>query len=256
MADGSSIQWTTSTWNWATGCTKLSEGCENCYMFREYPRLKRFGLSAYEWNPADLHIHENTLRKPLEWKSPRMIFTNSMSDFFHEKIPFEFIDRVLDVIRKTPQHTYQVLTKRSWRMIQYGKRIGRFPDNIWLGVTVESSTYKFRIDHLRKTRASVRFLSIEPLISPVGILDLRGIDWVIAGGESGPDHRPCQIEWVREVRDQCVTSHLPFFFKQWGGIRPKSGGRILDGREWNEFPQDRESKPNAMRQVLAWTKNS
>jgi protein gp37 len=169
-----------------------------------------------------------------------MIFTNSMSDFFHEKIPFEFLDRVLDVIKATPQHTYQVLTKRSWRMMKYGERIGRFPDNVWLGVSVESPPYKFRIEHLRKTQAEVRFLSVEPLISSVGVLDLRGINWVIAGGESGPKYRPCEAEWLREVRDQCIEAKVAFFFKQWGGIKPKSGGRRLDGKEWNEFPPLKE----------------
>lgn len=237
MADNSSIEWTTATWNWATGCTKISDGCLNCYMFREYPRLKRFGLSTYQWTPDQLRIHEEVLNKPFSWKSPRMIFTNSMSDFFHEKIPFEFLDRVLEVMRATPQHTYQVLTKRSWRMMKYGERIGAYPDNVWLGVTVESAPYKFRIDHLRKVKVRTRFLSIEPLIAPIGRLDLSGIHWVIVGGESGPNYRPCNIEWVREIRDQCLAARVAFFFKQWGGLKPKSGGRLLDGREWNEFPR-------------------
>jgi protein gp37 len=237
MADSSHIEWTNATWNWATGCTKISEGCENCYMFREYPRLKRFGLPTYQWRPDELHIHESVLQKPLEWKSPRMIFTNSMSDFFHEKIPFSFLDRVIEVIRATPQHTYQVLTKRSWRMMKYGERIGRFPDNVWLGVTVESSPYRFRIGHLQKTPARIRFLSVEPLIAPAGKLDLNKIHWVIVGGESGSNHRPCRVEWVREVRDQCISNGVPLFFKQWGGLKPKSGGRRLDRKEWNQFPE-------------------
>lgn len=206
-------------------------------MFREYPRLKRFGLPAYQWSPDDLHIHEAVLKKPLEWKTPRMIFTNSMSDFFHERIPFEFLDCVVEVIRATPQHTYQVLTKRSWRMMRYSERIGVLPENIWLGVTVESSPYKFRIEHLRKSKARVRFLSVEPLIAQVGKLNLQEIDWVIAGGESGPNYRPCDPEWVRDVRNQCLAADVAFFFKQWGGRKPKSGGRTLDGREWNEFPK-------------------
>jgi len=237
MADSSHIEWTNATWNWATGCTKISEGCENCYMFREYPRLKRFGLPTYQWRPDELNIHESVLQKPLEWKSPRMIFTNSMSDFFHEKIPFSFLDRVIEVIRATPQHTYQVLTKRSWRMMKYGERIGRFPDNVWLGVTVESSPYRFRIGHLQKTPARIRFLSVEPLIAPAGKLDLNKIHWVIVGGESGSNHRPCRVEWVREVRDQCISNGVPLFFKQWGGLKPKSGGRRLDRKEWNQFPE-------------------
>jgi protein gp37 len=205
-------------------------------MFREYPRLKRFGLPTYQWSADEIHIHEQMLEKPLGWKQPRMIFTNSMSDFFHEKIPFEFLDRVLEVIRKTPQHTYQVLTKRSWRMMQYSKRIDGFPDNVWCGVSVESGVYRFRIEHLRKIKAKIRFLSIEPLIGPTGYLDLSGIHWVIVGGESGPVRRPCRIEWVREIRDNCLTSGVSFFFKQWGGSRPKSGGRLLDDRTWDDYP--------------------
>ena len=166
-----------------------------------------------------------------------MIFTNSMSDFFHEKIPFEFLDRVLNIVRQTPQHTYQVLTKRSWRMMKYSERIGGFPENVWCGVSVESAPYKFRIEHLRKTQATVRFLSIEPLLGPMGEVDLNGIHWAIVGGESGPNHRPCKAEWIREIRDQCKTEKVSFFFKQWGGMKPKSGGRKLDGREWNEYPE-------------------
>ncbi|MGD0422325.1 MAG: phage Gp37/Gp68 family protein [Candidatus Bathyarchaeia archaeon] len=243
LADNSAIEWTTATWNWATGCTKISDGCQNCYMFREYPRLKRFGLQTYKWAPDQVHIHEEVLGKPFEWKSHKMIFTNSMSDFFHERISFEFLDRVIEVIRSTPQHTYQVLTKRSWRMMRYGARIGTFPENLWLGITVESAPYKFRIEHLKKTRANVRFISIEPLIESVGKLDLSSIDWVIVGGESGPHCRPCLGDWVREVRDQCIAENVAFFFKQWGGFRPKSGGRRLDGREWNEFPRPTESSP-------------
>jgi len=243
MADKSAIQWTTATWNWATGCTKISEGCQNCYMFREYPRLKRFGLPTYQWAADDLHIHEEVLQKPLSWKTPRMIFTNSMSDFFHERIPFDFLDRVIDVIQSTPQHTYQILTKRSWRMMRYGERIGSFPENVWLGVTVESAQYKFRIEHLRKSNVNVRFLSVEPLIAPVGVLPLDSIDWLIAGGESGPNYRPCNPEWVQDVRDQCVSANVTFFFKQWGGRKAKSGGRLLDGREWNEFPTKRRLVP-------------
>ena len=237
MADNSAIEWTTATWNWATGCTKISEGCANCYMFRDYPRLKRFGLPTYQWHPNELHIHESVLEKPFEWKAPRMIFTNSMSDFFHEEISFSFLDRVIEVIKSTPQHTYQVLTKRSWRMMKYGERIGRFPDNVWLGVTIESAPYKFRVEHLKRTACRVRFLSVEPLIAPVGRLDLDDIHWVIAGGESGRNHRPCEAEWLREIRDQCVLNNVPFFFKQWGGLKPKSGGRRLDRREWNQFPK-------------------
>lgn len=237
MADRSSIEWTTATWNWATGCTKISEGCQNCYMFRLYPRLKKMGSSTYQWAPDEIHLHEEMLKKPLGWRQPKLVFTNSMSDFFHEKIPFEFLDKVLDIIRQTPRHSYQVLTKRSWRMMKYAEHIGGFPDNMWCGVSVESSSYKFRIEHLRKVDAKVRFLSIEPLIGSVGRLDLRGIHWVIVGGESGPGYRRLKAEWAREIREQCVREDVSFFFKQIGGPTPKSGGRLLDGREWNDYPK-------------------
>lgn len=219
----------------------MSEGCLNCYMFRLYPRLKGMGLPTYQWSPDELHLHPSVLSQPLSWNKPRLVFTNSMSDFFHEKIPFEFLDRVLDIIKQTPQHAYQVLTKRSWRMLQYSQRIGSFPDNVWCGVSVESAPYKFRIEHLRKVQAGIRFLSIEPLIGPIGQLNLSGIHWVIAGGESGSNHRPCKIEWAREIRDQCSAAGIPFFFKQWGGKKPTSGGRLLDGREWNQFPKKPET---------------
>lgn len=195
------------------------------------------GLPAYQWAPDELHIHEEVLPKPLGWKLPRMIFTNSMSDFFHENISFDFLDRVLDVIKMTPHHTYQILTKRSWRMMRYSERIGGFPSNVWCGVSVESARYKFRIDHLRKVKAKVRFLSIEPLIGPIGKLDLSGLRWIIVGGESGPKYRTLNLDWVREVRDQCIDAGIAFFFKQVGGLTPKSGGRLLDGREWNQYPR-------------------
>jgi protein gp37 len=195
------------------------------------------GLPTYQWEPGEIHLHEDLLQKPTQWKQPKMIFTNSMSDFFHEKISFEFLDKVLEVIRLTPQHTYQVLTKRSWRMMRYSERIGGLPSNVWAGVSVESAPYKFRIGHLKKTLASVRFLSVEPLIGRVGEIDLGSIDWVIVGGESGPNYRSLNLEWAREVREQCVRAGVAFFFKQVGGVRPKSGGRLLDGREWNQYPK-------------------
>jgi protein gp37 len=211
-------------------------------MFREYPRLRNMGLPTYHWSPDDVHLHEEVLEKPLRWKKPRMVFTNSMSDFFHESIPVDFLDRVLNVIRQTPQLTYQILTKRSWRMLKYSERIGGFPDNVWCGVSVESAAYKFRIDHLRKTRAEIRFLSLEPLIEPVGELDLRDIHWVIVGGESGPNFRPLDLDWVRDIRDKCLEASVAFFFKQVGGLRPKSQGRLLDSREWNEYPRSRSAR--------------
>jgi len=205
-------------------------------MFREYPRLRRLGLPTYKWEPDEVHLHEEFLEKPLHWKLPRMIFTNSMSDFFHEKIPFDFLDRVMEIAKSTPQHTYQILTKRSKRMMRYCERIGSFPQNVWVGVSVESASCKSRVDDVKEIRARIRFVSFEPLLGPLGELDLSDIQWVIVGGESGPNHRSCKMEWVREIRDQCVKSSIPLFFKQWGGARPASGGRLLDGREWNQFP--------------------
>ena len=195
------------------------------------------GLPTYQWSPDQVRFHERMLEKPFSWRQTRMIFTNSMSDFFHEDLPFEVLDRVLEVIEATPQHVYQVLTKRSSRMVEYSRRVGGFPENMWLGVTVESDSNTFRIDHLREIKASTRFVSIEPLIGRVGHLDLSSIDWVIVGGESGPDHRPLNYDWAREVRDQCLNEGVAFFFKQVGGLKPKSGGRLLDGREWNQYPQ-------------------
>jgi len=237
MADKSSIEWTDATWNWATGCTKISPGCENCYMYRLYPRLHRMKNRRYPASPNVVTVHEDLLSLPLKWHNPRMIFTCSMSDFFHEKIPDQIRDIALDTIKKTPQHTYQILTKRSWLMKSYCERIGGFPNNVWLGVSVEDERFKFRIDHLRQTDAKVRFLSIEPLIGPVGNVNLHGIHWVIVGGESGPSHRPLNIQWAREVRGQCLRAGVSFFFKQVGGLTPKSGGRMLDGREWNQYPR-------------------
>ena len=194
MADKTCIEWTNATWNWATGCTKISPGCDNCYMYRLYPRLKAMRNVRYKALPNVVTVHEDLLDVPLKWGEPRMIFTCSMSDFFHEKISDEIRDRALSTIRRTPRHAYQILTKRSYVMRQYSDRIGRFPANIWLGVSVEDARFKFRMEHLREADAGTKFLSIEPLIGAVGKLDLEGIDWVIAGGESGPNHRPFR-EW-------------------------------------------------------------
>jgi protein gp37 len=194
------------------------------------------GNARYKALPNVITVHEDLLDLPLEWKEPRMIFTCSMSDFFHEKISDESRDRAICTIRRTPQHAYQILTKRSYVMRRYGDRIGGFPHNIWLGVSVEDARFKFRMEHLRQADAGTKFLSIEPLIGAVGKLDLEGIDWVIAGGESGPNHRPLNLDWAREIRDQCLNQGVAFFFKQVGGARPKSGGRLLDGQEWNQFP--------------------
>jgi len=181
-------------------------------------------------------VHDDALCLPLTWKKPRMIFVDSMSDLFHERNPIQFIDRVFDVIRAAPQHIYQILTKRSHRMMKYSQRVRGFPDRVWAGVSIENAQYKFRIDHLRQVGALIRFLSIEPLLGRVGQIDLKGIHWVIVGGESGPSFRPINPDWVREIRDQCIDRGIPFFFKQWGGRTPKSGGRMLDGKIWHEFP--------------------
>jgi len=181
-------------------------------------------------------VHDDALCLPLTWKKPRMIFVDSMSDLFHERNPIQFIDRVFDVIRAAPQHIYQILTKRSHRMMKYSQRVRGFPDRVWAGVSIENAQYKFRIDHLRQVGALIRFVSIEPLLGRVGQIDLKGIHWVIVGGESGPSFRPINPDWVREIRDQCIERGIPFFFKQWGGRTPKSGGRMLDGKIWHEFP--------------------
>jgi protein gp37 len=194
------------------------------------------GVSRYAGG-FELALHEDALGLPLKWKKPRMIFVDSMSDLFHDRIPFEFVDKVFDVIRRAPQHIYQILTKRSYLMKKYSESVGVFPDQVWAGVSIENAGYTFRIDHLRSVRTSVRFLSIEPLLGPVGKIDLSGIHWVIVGGESGPKFRSVNPDWVREIRDQCVREGVPLFFKQWGGRTAKSGGQLLDGRVWNQFPK-------------------
>lgn len=240
MGDKSAIEWTNSTWNPTTGCSKVSPGCDNCYAKTFAHRLQKMGVSRYAGG-FELALHEDVLGLPLKWKKPRMIFVDSMSDLFHESIPLEFVDRVFGTIERAPQHIYQVLTKRSRLMLDYSERVGGFPDCVWAGVSVEDARYKFRIDHLRNVGARIRFLSIEPLLGPVDELDLSGIHWVIAGGESGTNSRPVDPDWLREVRDQCIARDIPFFFKQWGGRTPKSGGRTLDGRIWNEFPRKEDT---------------
>lgn len=238
MSIVSTIEWTDATWNPVTGCTKISPGCDRCYAERFSERFR--GISGHPFEKGfDLTLRPERLDQPLSWRAPRMIFVNSMSDLFHKEVPNEFISRVCDTMERAHWHTFQVLTKRSSLMRDFLQRrygAARGPLHIWFGVSVEDSRRKSRIRHLQEAPAGVRFLSIEPLIGPVGTLDLSGIDWVIVGGESGPGARPMDPGWVREVRDQCIESGVPFFFKQWGGLRPKSGGRELDGREWSEFP--------------------
>lgn len=238
MADGSAIEWTDATWNPVTGCTKITAGCDNCYAARFSERFRGVPGHPFE-NGFDLTLRPERIGQPLAWKRSRMIFVNSMSDLFHKEVPRKFVDRVFDTMEQAHWHVFQVLTKRSSLMRDYLKRRYREtppPAHIWLGVSVEDGRSKARIEHLRQAPAAVRFLSIEPLIGPVGKVSLDGIHWVIAGGESGPAARTMHIDWARDVRNQCNEQGVAFFFKQWGGIRPKTGGRDLDGREWNELP--------------------
>jgi protein gp37 len=239
MADGSAIEWTDATWNPVTGCTKISAGCDHCYAERFSERFRGTPGHPFE-SGFDLTLRPERLDQPLRWRQPRMIFVNSMSDLFHKEIPHEFIARVFDTMERANWHTYQILTKRSSLMRRFLRhRYGstRSPSHMWFGVSIEDGTKLSRVRHLQETPAGIRFLSIEPLIGPIGQFDLKGIDWVIVGGESGPQARPMRREWVRTIRDQCEAADVAFFFKQWGGLRPKSGGRKLDGREWNQFPR-------------------
>lgn len=234
MATNSSIEWTESTWNPLTGCTKISPGCQHCYAERMAKRLQAMGQPNYV-NGFKLTIHEHVLERPLEWKTPQVIFVNSMSDLFHKDVPFEFIERVFDVMKRAHWHTFQVLTKRAERLEELSSKID-WPENVWMGVSVENEKYTFRIDHLRRTRAKIKFLSLEPLLGPLDKLNLEFINWAIVGGESGPGARPLDPVWVTHIRDQCVRAKVPFFFKQWGGVQKKKAGRILEGRTWNEMP--------------------
>jgi protein gp37 len=239
MADGTAIEWTDATWNPVTGCTKISAGCDLCYAERFSERFR--GVAGHPFETGfDLTLRPERLDQPLGWRQPRMVFVNSMSDLFHKDIPTDFINRVHDTMEQASWHVFQVLTKRSSTMrdflrTRYGDKW--VPVHMWFGVSVEDGSKLSRVRHLREAPASVRFLSIEPLIGRIGKIDLTGIDWVIVGGESGPRSRPIDPTWVREIRDQCIEQGAAFFFKQWGGLRPKSGGRELDGREWSDFPE-------------------
>jgi protein gp37 len=234
MAVNSGIEWTESTWNPLTGCTKISPGCKHCYAERMAKRLRGMGQPNYV-NGFRLTLHENSLEKPLEWKKPQIVFVNSMSDLFHKDVPIEFIMKVFDVMMRAHWHTFQVLTKRAERLEEVSKLID-WPDNVWMGVSVENSDYTYRIDHLRRTGAKTKFLSLEPLLGPLHNLILDDIQWAIIGGESGPGARPLDPAWVVDIRDQCIRAKIPFFFKQWGGINKKKAGRLLDGRTWDEIP--------------------
>lgn len=244
VADRSAIEWTEATWNPTTGCDRVSPGCDHCYAATLSKRLKAMGSPKYQ-NDGDpmtsgpgfkLTVHPDSLDVPRRWQSPRLIFVNSMSDLFHDDVPIEFVRDVFQVIAETPQHSYQVLTKRAQRLSRIGGQLD-WPSNLWMGVSVESRRYTFRIDHLRKVPAAVRFVSAEPLLGPLGEVDLAGIHWVIAGGESGPNARPVEYEWVTDLRDTCTEAKVAFFFKQWGGRTPKAGGRELDGEVWDQLPE-------------------
>jgi protein gp37 len=236
MAQGSGIEWTESTWNPVTGCTKVSPGCKYCYAERMAERLQAMGQVNYK-NGFELTLQPHMLERPLSWKKPQTIFVNSMSDLFHEDVPLEYIQRVFDIMRRAHWHRFQVLTKRSDRLADLDRRIEWAP-NIWMGVSVESDKYRSRIDDLRTTRAEVKFLSLEPLLGPLAELDLHDIDWVIVGGESGPKARPMDAAWARDLRDQCHRANVPFFFKQWGGRNKKQAGRALEGRTWDQMPSE------------------
>jgi protein gp37 len=234
VADQSGIEWTDATWNFLTGCSKISPGCDHCYAEALSKRLQASGAFRYR-NGFQLTFHPDALDLPRTWARPRRIFVNSMSDLFHEDVPIDWIRRGFDVMAATPQHTYQILTKRADRLRRLAPLL-QWPPNVWMGVSVENQVFAFRAKRLRQVPAAVRFLSVEPLLGPVA-LDLAGIDWVIVGGESGPAARPMNPEWARSVRDQCLAAGVAFFFKQWGGRTPKAGGRTLDGRTWDEFPR-------------------
>lgn len=232
----SKIEWTESTWNPLTGCNKISPGCKHCYAERMAKRLQAMGQPNYI-NGFKLTMHPQALEKPLEWKTPQVIFVNSMSDLFHKEVPLDFIQQVFDVMKRADWHQFQVLTKRSERLLELSRKLD-WADNIWMGVSVENADYSFRIDHLRKTGAKIKFLSIEPLLGPVPKMNLKGINWVIVGGESGPGARPLEREWVVDIKNQCVKERVPFFFKQWGGVQKKKAGRLLDGKTWDQMPKE------------------
>ncbi|UUX48485.1 phage Gp37/Gp68 family protein [Nisaea acidiphila] len=245
MAQASEIEWTDATWNPVTGCTKIGPGCDNCYASRFAERWRGIDGHPYEQG-FDLRLWPDRLEQPLRWKKPRLIFVNSMSDLFHKDVPVSYINSVFETMESADQHVFQVLTKRSSLLRKYiNQRYQESvaPDHIWLGVSVEDREHSSRIEHLKQANASIRFVSFEPLLGPIGKVNLGGIAWAIVGGESGPKARPMDPKWARELRDQCLRQDVSFFFKQWGGPRPKSGGRTLDGEIWDGFPVHRMKKP-------------
>ena len=235
MATNSSIEWTESTWNPVTGCTKVSPGCKHCYAERMAKRLQAMGQRNYA-RGFRLTLQEHAVELPLRWRKPQRIFVNSMSDLFHKDVPLAFIQRVFETMNAADWHTYQILTKRAERLEALSPELP-WASHIWMGVSVENADFVSRIDHLRRSHAHIKFLSLEPLLGPLPNLDLTGIDWVIVGGESGPKARPMDPAWVVDIRDRCRASGVAFFFKQWGGTNKKKAGRILDGRTWDDMPQ-------------------
>ena len=248
MADRSAIEWTEATWNPTTGCDRISAGCDNCYALALAKRLKAMGSAKYQadGDPRTsgpgfgVAVHEADLGLPFRWRGPRVVFVNSMSDLFHARVPVAFVRRVFDVMAATPQHTYQILTKRATRLERVAGSLP-WPPNVWMGVSIECASQLHRADALRAVPAAVRFISAEPLLGSLRGLDLAGVHWLIAGGESGPRARPVDPDWLRELRDACQAADVAFFFKQWGGRTPKAGGRELDGRTWDEMPRARNS---------------
>jgi protein gp37 len=241
MANASHIEWTDATWNPITGCSKISPGCKFCYAERLAHRLRAMGQENYR-NGFDLTLQPHMLEHPLRWLRPRRVFVNSMSDLFHADVPVTYIERVFDVMCRASWHQYQVLTKRSERLLELNPVL-KWQPQIWMGVSVENEDYLLRVEHLKRTGARTKFLSIEPLLGPLHRLNLDGIDWVIVGGESGPGARPVDPEWAREIRDRCIAARVPFFFKQWGGVFKSRTGRLLDGRKWDEMPLECRSSP-------------
>jgi protein gp37 len=249
MSGSSAIEWTDATWNPTTGCDRISHGCDHCYALDLAARLKGMGQPAYQrdGDPRTsgpgfaLTLHPDRLDDPKRWRKPRMVFVNSMSDLFHKDVPSAFLERVWETMEACPRHTFQILTKRPKRLrnetLRMWQRYTEPLPNVWLGTSIESDDYVWRADYLRDAIAAVRFISAEPLLGPLPSLDLAGIDWLIVGGESGPEHRPIRAEWVRDLRDRCQENGVAFFFKQWGGRTPKAGGRTLDGHMWDEMPE-------------------
>ncbi len=237
MSEKSSIEWTDSSWNPVTGCTKISSGCANCYAERLSKRLQKMNPKGKYRNAFKVVLHPQDLELPLKWKTPKTIFVNSMSDLFHKDVPDNFIKKIFDVMEKANWHTFQILTKRPERMNYFTNNVfKKILPNVWLGTSMEDRRVIHRLKELKSTKAKIRFISFEPLIGQIGKVSLKGIHWAIVGGESGKYHRPIKEEWVLEIRDQCKSQNVPFFFKQWGGLTSKSGGRLLKGKTYDEYP--------------------